>query len=141
LSPAVVFQGLRSEAIPNLRNLQIFSEIRVHEAEKAFSAGNLKEAERLLREVDLFGERMLDADSMAIEKLIGLSFARRANRKLLELYTAAGRFEDARNTGSRAQELDERLTRFRDQVLARDAREPALQRAAILVQVFGAVGI
>ena len=47
LSPGVVLRGFWWP-VPNLGNLSYFSQIRVREAEKAFAAGDLKEAERLL---------------------------------------------------------------------------------------------
>lgn len=141
LSPAVLIHDSWSEVIPNLRNLRIFSSIRAHQAEKAFAAGDLKEAERLLGEVDSFGERMLNEDSTVLEQLIGLSLERDANRKLAELYTSAGRTADAQRAGSRVEQLEERQAGFRDRARARDARQQAYFRAGILVQGFAILAV
>ncbi len=58
LSPMVVLSGLWSHAIPNLLNLRIFADVKIHEAQKARAAGDLKRAESLLNQVETFGVRM-----------------------------------------------------------------------------------
>jgi hypothetical protein len=140
LSPAVVFQGFWLHAIPNLGYLSYFSEIRIHEAEKAFAAGDLEEAERLLGAVDSLSERMVSGNSMLVERAVGLSLARGANRKLGELYKRAGRIADAQRAGLRVQQLEER----QDGLWPKDARTARLQafrRAGILVQGFGILAV
>jgi hypothetical protein len=84
----------------------LFSNIQVREAEKAAAAGDWNKAERLLAEVDSFGERIAAADSTIVEKLVALAISRIANQERVKLYTSAGRTADAQNAGSRLQQID-----------------------------------
>lgn len=140
LSPAFALRGFwRNHGNP-MGNLGYFSRIRAHEAEKAFAAGDLKEAERLLDGVDLFGERMANENSMVLEKAVGLGLAIDANKKLAEFYTSAGRTADAKGAGLRVKQLDERQAGVwqRDAIVS---RQKAFRRAGILVQIFGILAV
>jgi hypothetical protein len=140
LSPRVVLRGFWWPAVPNLRNLSYFSKIRVREAEKAFAAGDLKGADHLLVEVDSFCERMVDANSMVVEKAVGLSIAIGANRERGELYKRAGLTAEAQEARLRVHQLEERQAGLW-QKDARVAREHAFRRAGILVQGFGILAV
>ena len=134
LSPPLVLRSLWTHAIPNLLNMRTFSNIRIHEAEKAFAAGNMKEAERLLGEVDAFGQRMADAKSTRIEELIAFAISKDVNLKLGELYTRAGRTTDAQRAASRVQQIDDQVAAIPKRHSASLARERAFRWWGILVQ-------
>jgi hypothetical protein len=141
LSPSVVLYGLASHAIPNLLNLRNFSEIRIQEAQKAFAAGHLQQAESLSVNVDTFGDRMVSGSETKIERLIGMSIEGHANRELVALYTSAGRTEDAQKAELHVQQIEERLRGMRgggpEFDHERYLRKQAYQRRGMLVQGFG----
>jgi len=107
LPASVVLEGLFAHTIPNLLNLTTFSNIQLRGAEKAVAAGEWHKAERLLGEVDSFGERIVSAKSTEIEKLIGLKLARDANQERVKLYAAAGRTAEAQGFRLRVQQIDD----------------------------------
>ena len=138
LSPIVVLSGLWAHAIPNLLDLRIFAEVKIHEAQKARAAGDLKRAESLLNQVDAFGVRMADGSETDIEKLIAWALSQEADKELAVLYSSEGRTEDeSRMTGR----LDQMEERFKEKRLAnnslRGARTRSFRRKAMLVEGFG----
>jgi hypothetical protein len=138
LSPMVVLSGLWSHGIPNLLNLRIFADVKVHESQKARAAGDLKRAESLLNEVDGFGLRMADGSETDIERLIAWTVSQRADKELAVLYLSAGMKEDERRVTTR---LDQIEKRFKETRLAhnpaRGAGTQTFRREAILVEGFG----
>ena len=138
LSPVVVLSGLWSHAIPSLLNLRIFAEVKIHEAQKARAAGDLKLAESLLNQVDTFGARMADGSETDIEKLIAWVVSQGADKELAALYSSAGRTEDERRVTARLDQMEER---FKEKRLAnnpsRGARTQTFRREAMLVEGFG----
>ena len=138
LPPSVLIEGLWAGAIPNLMNLRTFSNIQIHEAEKAAAAGDRNKAERLLGEVDSFGERIVAANSTIIEKLIGLAMARDANQERVKFYTSAGRTADAQKAGLRIQQIDGTLATLRPGHEGY-GREQTFRRWGILLQ--GSAGL
>ena len=84
----------------------IFSRIRVHQAEKAFAAGDPKEAERLLGEVASFGERIANNEGTPIwDKFTGVWMAREAVLEMEKLYTKAGSRAQIKETNLRLKNL------------------------------------
>ena len=146
LSPTVVLFGLWSHAIPNLLNLRVFADVKIHEAQKARAAGDLKRAESLLNEVNTFGVRMVDGSGTDIERLIGWAVSREADKELVALYSSAGKTEDEQRATTRLNEIDERATKMRfannptNDATAQDFRKMArwVQSFAIL-SVVGAL--
>jgi tetratricopeptide (TPR) repeat protein len=142
LSPVIALSGLRSHAIPNLLSLRFFARVRIHEAQKVRAAGDLSRAERLLGEVDAFGTRMADGSEIKIEKLIGMSISRSADKELADFYSSAGHVEDARRAALRVEQIDERARSMRpDRDPATRAQAQAFQWEGMLVQGFGALGV
>jgi hypothetical protein len=138
LSPAIVLSGLWSHAIPDLLNLRFFAQVKVHEAQKARAAGDLKRAESLLGEVDLFGMRMADGSETKIEKLIGLSLSRSADKELAVLYSSSSKTEAERNVTLRIEQIEKSFQELRPGHNSADhARAQAFHREAMLVQGFG----
>jgi hypothetical protein len=139
LPAPVVLEGLFAHAIPNLLNLITFSNIQIREAEKAVAAGDWNKADRLLGEVDCFGERVVSAKSTTIEKAIGLKLARDANQERVKLYIAAGRPAEAEQVRRRIQQIDAEaaLTPRRD--AESSGPERAFRRWEILLYGFGAL--
>jgi len=112
LSPSIILSMLQFTAIPNL-SLDVFSEIKIHEAEEARATGDLQRAESLLRDVGAFAERIVNGTATNREKAHGLWLGREANRKLAAFYTGAGRTADARTVDVRVQQIEERLVELR----------------------------
>ena len=139
LPPSVVIEGLWAGAIPNLMNLRTFSNIQMRDAEKAAAAGDWNEAERLLGEVDSFGERIVAAKSTLIEGLIGIAIERIANQERVKLYTGAGRTADAQKAGSRLQQIDDTVATLRPGHDRGYGREQTYRRWGILLQ--GSAGL
>ncbi|HMI53326.1 MAG TPA: hypothetical protein VK525_17565 [Candidatus Saccharimonadales bacterium] len=138
LSPMVVLSGLWTHAIPSLLSLRVFSEAKIHEAQKARAAGDLKRAESLLNQVDEFGIRMADGSGTDIEKLIAWSLSQGADKELTALYSSAGRTGDEKRATARR---DQMAQRFKEQRLAnnpsRGSRTQAFRKEAMLVEGFG----
>ena len=142
LSPVIALSGLRSHAIPNLLSLRFFAHLRIHEAQKARAAGDLSRAERLLGEMDAFGTRMADGSEVKIEKLIGMSISRSADKELADFYSSTGHAEDARRAALRVEQIDERGRSMRpDHDPATRAQAQAFQWEGMLVQGFGGLGL
>lgn len=142
LSPVIVLSGLRSHAIPNLLNLQIFADVKIHEAQKARAAADLKRAESLLGEVDAFGIRMADGSGTKVEKLIAWKLSRMADKELAVLYSSSGRTEDERKVTLWIQQIDascQALRPGRDS--AEYARAQTFRKEAMLVQGFGILAV
>ena len=138
LSPMIVLSGLWSHAIPNLLNLRIFADVKIHEAQKARAAGDLKRAEGLLNEVDTFGLRMADGSETDIEKLIAWTVLQRADKELVVLYSSAGKTEDERRVRTRLDQIEKRFTEMRHaHNPARGAGTQTFRREAIMVESFG----
>jgi hypothetical protein len=138
LSPMVVLSGLWSHAIPNLLNLMIFADVKIHEAQKARAAGDLKRAESLLNEVDTFGLRMADGSETDIEKLIAWTVSQRADKELAVLYSSAGKTEDERIVTTRLDQIEKRFKEMRHaNNPTRGAGTQTFRREAILVESFG----
>lgn len=142
LSPTVVLSGLRYHAIPNMLNMRSFSEFKIHEAQKAFVAHDLRQAESLLNEVDAFGDRMVSGSETKLEKLIGMSLAQNASRELSALYASEGNAENAQRFHVRVQQFDER---FRGMWQGSDpesiARAQTFRKLGIMMQVLGSLAI
>ena len=143
LSPMIVLSGLWSHAIPNLLNLRIFADVKIHEAQKARAAGDLKRAESLLNEVDTFGLRMVDGSETDIEKLIAWTVSQRADKELVVLYSTAGKTEDERRVRTRLDQIEKRFTEMRHDhnPAARDAGTQAFRREAMRLQGFGILAV
>lgn len=142
LSPVIVLSGLRSHAIPDLGNLDLFADIKIHEAQKARAVGDLKRAERLLGEVDAFSIRMADGSETKIEKLVAWRLSRSANKEMAVLYSSWGKTEEELRVTQRIKQLE---ANFQAMMPARDlataARVRAFRRDGILVQGFGTVAV
>ena len=122
--------------------LGTFSNIRVHEAEKAVAAGDWGEAERLLGEVDSFGERIESNQNLTLDaKFTGLWLARPANIELQKLYTSGGRTAEAQRASLRVQQLGERQGSLTGTFVARFVSEQTFHQAAILVRGFGIMAV
>jgi len=137
LSPMIVLSGLWSHAIPNLLNLRIFADVQIHEAQKARAAGDLKRAESLLNQVNTFGVRMVDGSETRIEKLIGWTVSRGADKELAALYASVGKTEDEQRAMARLNEIDERAKEMRyAHNPAQGAAAQGFRKMARLVQSF-----
>jgi len=142
LSPSIVVSGLWSHAIPHLLTLRVFAQVKIHEAQKARAAGDLKRAESLLDEVGAFGMRMADGSKTKIEKLIALFFSRSADKELAVLYSSSGKTEDERRVTFRIEEIDKTFQTLRPGHDSADhARAQDFQREAVLVQGFGTLAV
>jgi hypothetical protein len=138
LSLAIVLSGLWSHTIPSLLNLRMFADVKIHEAQKARAAGDLKRAKSLLDEVDSFGIRMAAGSDTDIEKLIAWVLSRSANKEMAVLYSSSGKTEDERRVTARLDQIEERFKEMRlTHNPARGARAQTFRRKAILVQGFG----
>jgi hypothetical protein len=142
LSPVIVLSGLWSHGIPNLLNVRIFADFKIHEAKKARAAGDLKRAEGLLDEVDAFGARMADGSGTVIEKWIAWTLSERADKELAVLYSGWGQAEDARRVTLRIEQIEASFQALRPaRDLATGARAQAFRRDAMLVQGFGTLAV
>jgi tetratricopeptide (TPR) repeat protein len=140
LSPAIVLSGLWSHAIPNLLNLRFIAHVKIHEAQKALTAGDLGRAESLLGEVDAFGTRMADGSGDKIEKLIGMAISQSADKELADFYSRTGNAQDARRAALRVEQIDERARSMRPgHDPATRAQAQAFQWEGMLVHGFGAL--
>jgi hypothetical protein len=138
LSPTIVLSGLWSHAIPNLLNLRIFADVKIHEAQKARAAGDLKRAESLLNEVDTFALRMAGGSETDIEKLIAWTVSQRADKELAVLYSSAGKTDEEQRVTARLDQIEKRRKEMRlAHNPARGARTQTFRREAILVESFG----
>src|SRR6266478_599288 len=106
LPPTFIFSGLWSHAIPNLLNLMSFAEFKMYQARQARSAGDLRRAESLIGEVDVFALRMADGSGTKIEKLIALTISMSANKGLADLFASSARPQDARRVALRLDEIE-----------------------------------
>ena len=106
LPPTFIFSGLLSHAIPNLLNLMSFAEFKMYQARQARSAGDLRRAESLIGEVDVFALRMADGSGTKIEKLIALAISKSANKGLADLLASPARPQDARRVALRLDEIE-----------------------------------
>jgi len=142
LSPAIVFSGLRSHAIPSLGNLYLFADVKIHEAQKARAAGDVKRAESLLGEVDAFGIRMADGSGAKIEKLIAWWLSHRADKELAGLYSSWGKTEEERRVTLRIEQIDASFRALRPGHDSTDrARAQTFRREGMLVQGFGTLSV
>jgi hypothetical protein len=142
LSPKIVLYGLWYHAIPSLLNLTFFERVKIHEAQKARVAGDLSRAERLLGELDAFGMRIADGSGDKLEKLIGMTISRSADKELVDFYSSTGNAEDARRAALRIEQINERARSMRpDHDPATRAQAQAFQWEGILVQGFGILGV
>lgn len=141
LSPSVVYRGLWLNANPG-GDLGIFSRIRVHQAEKAFAAGDPKEAERLLGEVASFGERIANNEGTPIwDKFTGVWMAREAVLEMEKLYTKAGSRAQIKETNLRLKKLDEAQAQLAARVQAESVPGRTFPVAGMFVQGFGVLAI
>jgi hypothetical protein len=142
LSPAIVFSGLRSHAIPSLGNLDLFADVKIHEAQKARAAGDVKRAESLLGEVDAFGIRMADGSGAKIEKLIAWRLSQRADKELAGLYSSWGKTEEDRRVTLRIEQIDASSRALRPGHDSADrARAQTFRTEGMLVQGFGTLSV
>jgi uncharacterized protein (TIGR03435 family) len=140
LSPAIVCRGSWPHGNP-FGALWIFSTIRVPAAEKAFAAGDPKDGDRLLGEVDSFGERMADnPDSTLLGRAVGLDLVNSANFELAKLYNRAGRITDAQKVRSRIQQVKERQAGLWNHAWFTQKRS-TFRRAGLLVQGFSILAV
>ena len=155
LAPAAALYGSWYRAVPDLRSMRVYSEIRIREAKSARAAGDLKRAESWLEEVDAFGMRMADSGGEKIEQIIGLMVARDAEKELADIYSGPSNAEDARRMALRLAQIERRVQAMRTwadpavprprsrgrvgNTSASEVRMSRFRREAILVQVFGAL--
>ncbi len=138
LSPMLVLSGLWSHAIPNLLNLGIFADVKIHDAKKAEEARDLTRAESLLNLVNTFGVRMGDGSATDIEKLIAWTISQRADKALAVLYSRVGKTEDEQRATARLNEIDELRKKMRFvHNPARGEGTQTFRTDAILVEGFG----
>jgi hypothetical protein len=142
LSFVLVLSGLWSHAFPSLLNLRTFADVKIHEAQKARTAGDWKRAESLLAEVDAFGMRMAAGSGTKIEKVIAWSVSRRANKEMAVLYSSLGKTEDERRATLRVEQIDSSFQGLRPGHDSADhERAQTFQREALLVQGFGILAV
>jgi hypothetical protein len=142
LSPAIFLSGLWSHTVPSLLNLRMFADVKIHEAQKARAAGDLKRAKSMLDEVDSFGIRMADGSETDIEKLIAWVLSRSANKEMAVLYSSSGKMEDERRVTAHLGQIEERFKEMRlTHNPATNARVQIFRRKAMLVQGFGTLAV
>jgi hypothetical protein len=142
LSPVIVFSGLWSHAIPDLGNLDLFADVKMHEAQKARTAGDLKRAESLLGELDAFGIRMADGSGTKIEKLIAWRLSERADKELAGLYSSWGKTQEERRVTLRIEQIDASFRALRPGDDSADhARAQTFRREGMVVQGFGTLAV
>ena len=106
LSPAVIGYGLWSHRIPNLLFMKTFTGLEIHRAQQARLNGYPENTDKILKEIDSFGNRMVEAGDSDIETLVGLDLSRQASREFNALYAATGREAEAQKASARAQQLE-----------------------------------
>jgi hypothetical protein len=142
LSPAIYLSGLWSHTVPSLLNLRMFADVKIHEAQKARAAGDLKRAKSLLDEVDSFGIRMADGSETDIEKLIAWVLSRSASKEMAVLYSSSGKMEDERRVTAHLDQIEERFKEMRlTHNPATNARVQIFRRKAMMVQGFGTLAV
>ena len=142
LSPTVVFSGLFQQALPCLRCVILFAEIKIHEARNLNAGGDLKRAASMLGDLDAFGTRMVDGSGTAIEKAVGLQVSSQTNEALHTLYSDAGADEDAQRIASRLGEIKEQRRSIRTAMPPRDDPQARIFREeAILAQCLGTLSV
>jgi hypothetical protein len=138
VSPSAALYGSWYRAVPDLRNIRIYFKIKMREPKGARATGDLKRAETLLSEMDAFGMRMANSGGEQIEQIIGLMFAKHAQRELAGIYSGTGNAEDQRRVALRVEQVEGRvqgMQPWRDP--ANQARMARFRKEAILVQCFG----
>jgi hypothetical protein len=140
LPPVIVFYGMWSHAIPDLRLIRLYGDIEIREAKKAQAEGDEEKAEKLANQVGAFGMRVADSNGPFIEKLVGIAVARNAQLELAELYASEGKTEEARLATSRVTELDHVVKGFTHDDPRRAEQIHTLRREGALVQGFAILG-
>jgi len=107
LSPSIVGYGLWSHRVPEISNLRIFTNFQIRRAQQAQMEGHPENAEKLLKEIDSLGNRMVEAGDSAFETLVGLDLNRQASNEFKALYATTGRDAEAQKAAARVQQLEE----------------------------------
>jgi hypothetical protein len=113
LTPSIAVVSLFRHEMPSLLHIKIFAQIKMDDAKKARAAGKLEGAANSVREVAAFGVRMADSGGMKMEQVIALSLARSAAREMFDLYSNAGRAEDAAKAATLRGQIESRLDSLR----------------------------
>ena len=106
LSPGLVAIGLWRHRVPDLRQIQAYADLRVNEALRIGSAGNVKEAETILEEITKLGRRMAGVGGTPIEQLSGLGLMQRGLEGFKKLYGGIGRPKKGKEIDAQLQELE-----------------------------------
>jgi hypothetical protein len=142
LSPTVVFSGLFQQALPCLRCVILFAQIKIHEARNLNAGGDLKRAASMLGDLDAFGTRMVDGSGTAIEKAVGLQVSSQVNEALHTLYSDAGANKDAQRIALRLDQIKEQRRSIRKALPPRDDPQARVfRREAMLVQCLGTLSV
>jgi hypothetical protein len=107
LSPSIIGYGLWSHRIPDITNVRIFTAFQIHRAQQAQIEGHPENAEKILKEIDSLGNRMVEAGNSAFETLVGWDLSRQASKEFKVLYTAMGQKPEAQQAAVRVQQLEE----------------------------------
>jgi hypothetical protein len=113
LTPSIAALSLFRHEMPSLLHIKLFSQIEIADATKARAAGDLHTAAKSLEEVEAFGVRMADSSGTRIEQIIALSVARSANREMVDLYSTAGRVDEAAKATALRDKIEARLEALR----------------------------
>jgi hypothetical protein len=107
LSPSIIGYGLWSHRIPNVLNLKTFVSLKVHRAQQARTDGHAEQAEKILAQIDSFGNRMQEQSQTDLERIVGLDLERLAAQEFRTLYTETGQEVKAQGASARVQQLRE----------------------------------
>jgi len=140
LPPEIFLVGMWSHAMPDLRLVRLYGDIRLREAKKAQAAGDTEQSEKIANQVGTFGARMAGSNGPFIEQLIGIVVEHSAQVGLTELYASEGKAEEARVANSKVGELDRAVKGFNRDNPRRAEQIQTLQWEAAFVQGFGILG-
>jgi hypothetical protein len=140
LPPEIFLVGMWSHAMPDLRLVRLYGDIRLREAKKAQAAGDTEQSEKIANQVGTFGARMAGSNGPFIEQLIGIVVEHSAQVGLTELYASEGKAEEARLANSKVGELDRAVKGSNRDNPRRAEQIHTLQWEAAFVQGFGILG-
>jgi hypothetical protein len=142
LSASVIFNSLWAHSLPDVRSIRNYGNYLVRNAQEASAAGDVADAENLLKRVDDFGRRMFDQGQSDSERLVGLSLSHQGTTQLRSLYQTHGNEREGQQAAQRLQEIDARIDgRVHSFQSLGPAQFRAFDRRAVFVQLSAALAV
>ncbi len=136
LSPALVMYSMWTTVLPDPLDLKSFVNIRIREAKAAQADGRAEQSERILKELNAFGERMAAKDQTDFEKMMGLEVSQQSLTELNALYNSSQRTQDSDETLQQLRQLDSRRdAQIQSFQPSYDATVAPYHRKAVAVEV------